>query len=142
MSKKSLFELRASLEEVMNDVERRAKYVLDKYKDNLPKVPKNFKEAKSYGNVYNAYVECLNAMDELTEVRVRIGLVINQVQDILNEGYPRELSFDQRLVRQFYDWIKGKQDILKSYEDILNGVMWGIKDKIKLLQGINYWEEN
>lgn len=141
MAKKTIFDLRATLEGVIEDVEKRSKEVLDKYKDNLPKVPMNYKEARNYANTYNASVRCLEAMDELTEVRVRLGLVVSQVQGILNDGYPRELSNEQKLVRQFYDWIRGKQDILRGYEDLLEGVMWGIRDKIKLLQSVNFWEE-
>jgi len=135
----SLFELQTKVENILKDVEKKSKQVLDKYKDNLPAIPPDYNKAKDPRISYASYYKITEAIDEMISVEIRITLVINQLEGIVSGRFPRELSNEPKLVKNFVDKMRGEIKILQSYRDQLEGVMWTLKDKIKVLQGLLVW---
>ena len=88
----SLFELQAKVENILKDVEKKSKQVLDKYKDNLPAIPPDYNKAKDPRISYASYYKITEAIDEMISVEIRITLVLISWRGLsrgdFRENYP------------------------------------------------------
>lgn len=137
MARESLYEIKGTILKVINDVEKKAKELLNKYSDVDDELPE-FDDFEDMKKAYEAYTKLTSKMDEIISVWTRVGLVTNQIDDILLDRLSRDLSNNYQEVMRFAGWLKEKNKILKDYREMINIVRGMIKDKIKIMQIILY----
>ncbi len=130
----SIFEVKADIKELYDDVVGRTKDFLSTYDQKLVDLPSydSFEKVDN-ATIYNVYNNCLKFQDEVVDIMVRVELIHNQMTDILNDGLG-EGSYDNRHVRGVKDWIKNKAEILDRYRFTLLEVRRLVSDRLKVLQ--------
>lgn len=133
--KNNIYMMQLKLNEVIKDINLKVKAVLDKYKDGIPKLP-DYNEIKKVNKFYDVYNKHLNIQDEIIDIMVRLDLVLNQLDEILETKLTRDISNDFSELMSFRNHIERSMNRLKSYRYDLIEIKRNNNDRIKLLQGL------
>ena len=137
VNQNNIYTLQATLKSVVDDMELRAKTVLEKYAGKIPDLP-TYEDVKKKSIFYATYDGLVRIQQELVDIMTRLDLVIIQMEDIRKVKLTRDLSNDFRELTNFRNWVDSVVDKFKTYRYDLIENKRVVSDRVKLLQALVY----
>ena len=136
----SLLEVNIELSNIMKDLRDRVNVVYDKYtnQSSILKLPDKLDALKSSELRYTLAKELTNSIDELNEMKLRVGLVYRSLDEYKN--YQPKSKADYNVAVSFREGIKASLDELVQYKFELADLVKNANNKLRVIDSYQFFD--
>ncbi len=136
----SLLEVNIELSNIMKDLRDRVTRVYDKYtnQNSILKLPDKLDALKSSELRYTLAKELTNSIDELNEMKLRVGLVYRSLDEYKN--YQPKSKADYNVAVSFREGIKAYLDELVQYKFELADLVKNANNKLRVIDSYQFFD--
>jgi hypothetical protein len=134
----NIFTLEMEINNVLEDLYGRIRAVLEKYVETPIRSVPSLEDLDNKEKYFEYYDYCLSVLDEYSNLRVRMDVVIHNLRVIKSTRMSSHVSNDFKILRNLSDKIGAELDQLKEYKFALIDMTRNGSDRIRLLQSISF----
>ena len=136
----TLLEVKIELGDIMKDLRDRVNRLYDKYTDqsSIMKLPDNLDSLKSSKTRYNLAKVLTDSIDELNEMKLRVGLVSRSLNEYKN--FQPTSKIDYNMAVGFRETVRDYLDELTQYKFDLSDLIKNANNKLRVLDSYQFFD--
>lgn len=138
----SILEMDAKVSTIMKDLRKRVQFVYDKYTDKdkkIPVLPPYDVIVNSSQERYNLARRLTMLIDELSELKLRVGVVYRSVVGMRNVQVTAKS--DYTLISNFKNNLKKYEEELSEYKFEIQDLIKNANNKIRILESAAFYND-
>lgn len=136
----SILEVNIELSNIMKDLRDRINHVYDKYtnQSSIIKLPKDINDLKSSKLRYDLAKSLTDSIDELNEMKLRVGLVLRSLDEYKN--FQPTSKADYNAAVSLREGIKSYIEELQQYKFELADIIKNANNKLRVIDSYQFFD--
>jgi uncharacterized coiled-coil DUF342 family protein len=136
----SILEVNIELSNIMKDLRVRVNHIYDLYtnQSTVIKLPKNLNDLKSSTVRYDLSRKLVDSIDDLNEMKLRVGLVYRSLDEYKN--FQPKSKADYNVAVSFREGIKSYLEELTQYKFDLTDLIKNANNKLRVIDSYQFFD--